>query len=58
MASATQTASSHSSIMELLSFEEQNIDYTERYLFTLAYATQPEEFILKDLLVRMQWYFD
>nr|AYP74776.1 microsomal triglyceride transfer protein [Sepioteuthis lessoniana] len=50
VASATQTASSHSSIMELLSFEEQNIDYTERYLFTLAYATQPEEFILKDLL--------
>lgn len=50
MASATQTMNSHSSIMELLNFEDQNIDYAERYLFTLAYATQPEEFILKDLL--------
>lgn len=50
VASATQTPSSHRSIMELLSFEDTNIDYPERYLFTLAYATHPEEFILKDLL--------
>jgi len=54
VASAEQTAVSHSALMKIIKFDDQgNIELAERYLLATALSTHPTEATLKHLLVRL-----
>ena len=52
VASAEQTAVSHSALMKILNFnDDENIEQAERYLLATALSTHPSDVTLKHLLV-------
>ena len=52
VASAEQTAVSHSALMKMIKFDDaENIEQAERYLLATALSTHPTEATLKHLLV-------
>jgi len=58
MASAEQTAVSHSALMKLINFDseehhQQDIELAERYLLATALNTHPTDNTLRHLLVRI-----
>ena len=52
IASAEQTAVSHSALMKIINFDHvEDIEQAERYLLATALSTHPNEATLKHLLV-------
>jgi len=53
IASAEQTAVSHTALMKIINFDDaEDIEQAERYLLATALSTHPSEPTLKHLIVR------